>query len=204
MQEDASQQVPLSAEPQADGDVAATEEGAGKEGGTAANAVQDGGNLKEQESASDSAPQDVLQEQGGASEAPAAVMAVDQKESGDNEAAPAATNVKEEEPRPKERPPRQRVRSTDPRQGVDLVISDASELEAAAPVTIGAMFRNTVKKAPDHPALCFKESPEGAWQTITYAQYYRYCVQAAKSFLKVRPVLGWCGGREGSDWKICD
>ena len=189
VQEDASEQVPVSAEPRADEGVTATEEGAGEDGGAAANGPLEGVDLKQQEEggASDSAPQNACQEQGAASEAPAAVMEVDQKGGGEEEEAPAAV-VKEEEPRPKQR--RQRVRSTDPRQGVDLVVSDATELEAAAPITLGAMFRKTVEKAPDHPALCFKENQEGEWQTITYAQYYRYCIQAAKSFLKVGMVKG--------------
>ena len=118
---------------------------------------------------------------GGTSEAAAAIVPVEPEQEG----APPVP-VEEEEPRAKEQPAttrRERMWSVDPSQGVDLVVSGASELGRAEPTTIGRVFRETVAKVPDHPALRYKE--EGEWKTITYSQYYSNCVQAAKSFLKV-------------------
>lgn len=81
------------------------------------------------------------------------------------------------------------VRTTDPSVGVHLAIGN-SGLSAQAPVTIGERFKSTVSRAPDRPALCYKEA--GTWREVTYRQYYALCVAAAKSFLKVglRVTLG--------------
>ena len=99
---------------------------------------------------------------------------------------------KDEDEEVKEKPkasavPRSKVRSTNPREGVDLAIGE-SEVAKSKPITIGQMFRETVRKSPDHAALKFKDVEAGVWKEYTYTQYYNLCVQAAKSFLKVSIV----------------
>ena len=104
-----------------------------------------------------------------------------------------------EEPKPKPLPRRQRVRSCDPTVGIDLAM-EPKGLASEEPTTIGRVFRETVAKVPDHPALRYKE--EGEWKTITYSQYYSNCVRVAKSFLKVGREV-WGGGvtQPRSGWR---
>ena len=45
-------------------------------------------------------------------------------------------------------------------------------------------MKDAVARFPSHPALKYKE--DGIWKTITYDGYYELCINAAKSFLKVR------------------
>ena len=78
--------------------------------------------------------------------------------------------------------PRQKVRTTNPAEGVDIALGD-SGIEAEKPITFGQMLQETVKRFPDHPALRFKE--DGTWKTVTYTEYYDLCIRAAKSFLTV-------------------
>ena len=84
---------------------------------------------------------------------------------------------------------RSKLWSTDPAAGVDLAVEpEAGSIEAQQPVTIGKLFKTTVERAPDAPALkCEVDGQEeaGGWKTITYKEYYDLCVSAAKSFLKV-------------------
>lgn len=54
---------------------------------------------------------------------------------------------------------------------------------AAAPVTVGQLFRATKESFPDNVALSWKEGD--SWKKTTYTEYYELCVRAAKSFLKV-------------------
>lgn len=51
------------------------------------------------------------------------------------------------------------------------------------PMTIHQMFKATLGKYGDYPALCEKKS--GTWVTLTYKEYYQHSRAAAKSFLKV-------------------
>ena len=75
-----------------------------------------------------------------------------------------------------------RVRTIEPTSGVDLRIAQ-SGLAAENPITVPTMMRNSVSKTPDRAALCYKD--EGNWKSISYTEYYRLCVAAAKAFLKL-------------------
>jgi len=88
----------------------------------------------------------------------------------------------EDEPKSKPLPPRTRVRTIVPEEGVDLAMGE-SGLESEEPITVGKLFQDTVKRIPTQPALKYKE--DGTWQTITFSEYYDLCIKAAKSFLKV-------------------
>ena len=124
-----------------------------------------------------------------------------------SESAPATTEekVKEEEPaaavaepaevvkeKPK-RPVRNKVRSTVPTEGVDLAMGDGP-LEGADPITFGQMFKITLEKYANVPALKWKvQAQEGegeeakmVWKTATFAEYYKFCIDAAKSLIKVQ------------------
>ena len=88
-----------------------------------------------------------------------------------------------EEPKPKPLPARSKVRTWIADEKVDLAIG-MSGIEAEAPVTVGQLFEHAAARFPKHPALKYKEG--GIWKTITYTDYYNFCIKAAKSFLKVR------------------
>ena len=87
-------------------------------------------------------------------------------------------------------PQRSKVRSTIPNEGVELAVGEG-ELEGAEPTTLGQVFQQRVKEFPDTPALKWKEKMgEGeesqlVWRTATYTDYYKSCIDAAKSLLKV-------------------
>ena len=83
-------------------------------------------------------------------------------------------------------PPNSKIRSSNPHERVVILRSEQG-LEAADPMTIGDMFLSTIKKFPDRTAVCFKESDtvNGDWKKITFAEYYSFALQAAKSFVKV-------------------
>ena len=87
----------------------------------------------------------------------------------------------EEDPTPKSA--RTKVRTWNPDEVVDLAIGE-SGTEAMNPVTVGQLFKNTLERFSDHPALKYKE--DGTWKEISYKEYYDLCIKAAKSFLKVR------------------
>ena len=95
----------------------------------------------------------------------------------------------EEEPKPK-RLPRTRVRTARPDEGVDLAM-ESSGLGVEDPITVGQMFQDTKTRIPERPALRYKEDPEGDWITISYSEYYDFCIRAAKSFLKVGSSVWW-------------
>ena len=80
--------------------------------------------------------------------------------------------------------PSRRVHSTDPAVGIQLAIDDATGIAACPSITVGERFKSTVSRAPDRPALCYKEAE--VWREVTYGQYYALCVASAKSLLKVR------------------
>lgn len=80
--------------------------------------------------------------------------------------------------------PSRKVRSTDPSVGVQRAIDNATGVAACPPITVGERFKSTVSRAPDRPALCYKEAEE--WREVTYGQYYALCMATAKSLLKVR------------------
>ena len=96
-----------------------------------------------------------------------------------------------EVPKPKPQPQpvgdeeaRNRVRTCVPDGVVDLAIGE-SGIEAEEAINVGQLFQNTVQRLnPKHPALKYKQN--GTWIAISYAEYYGYCIKAARSFLKVR------------------
>ena len=87
---------------------------------------------------------------------------------------------------------RSKVRTTIPTEGVELAIGQG-ELEGAEPVTFGQLFQQRVQEFPTVAALKWKEKVGGEeeaesempWKTATFAEYYKSCVLAAKSLLKV-------------------
>ena len=81
-------------------------------------------------------------------------------------------------------PRRSKVRTTVPSEGVELAIGKPGELEGAEPVTFGQLFQQRVQEFPDVAALKWKETGEEIWQTATFAEYYKFSVDAAKSLLK--------------------
>ena len=83
-------------------------------------------------------------------------------------------------------PPRTKVYSIDPSDPVQLLIGEKG-LPAAKPITVGEVFRNTRDKYPEHPALVSKVNDTTV--TLTYSEYYDFCVRAAKSFLKVSKCI---------------
>ena len=86
---------------------------------------------------------------------------------------------------------RRKVRSCVPHEGVDLAMGQTGELAGEEPVTFGRLFQQIAQRFPDVAALKWKEVPRGGeggemvWRTATYTEYYKSCVSAAKSFLKV-------------------
>ena len=95
-----------------------------------------------------------------------------------------AASVAEEVVKPKA--VRTKFRSTIPGDGPDLALGE-SGLSAEKPITLGEMFKMTVSKIPEHPALRYKI--EDTWHEFTFQQYYDFCIAAAKSFLKVNILL---------------
>lgn len=87
--------------------------------------------------------------------------------------------VKSKEP---DIPKRVNFSSTDPRIGVDLAI-EKDGIASIKPVTVGEMFKETLRDFSGREALFFKE--EGQWNPVLYSQYYESCLGAAKSFKKV-------------------
>ena len=73
-------------------------------------------------------------------------------------------------------------RTTDPRDTLEILV-ESDGLAADEPTTMGKVFKATVSKIPNHPALRYKE--DGVWKEITYKDYYNMVVQAGKGFLKV-------------------
>ena len=89
---------------------------------------------------------------------------------------------------------RRKVRSCVPQEGVDLAVGSPGELAGAEPTTFGRLFQKIAQEFPDVAALKWQEAvelPPGGegceveWRTATYSEYYKSCVGAAKSFLKV-------------------
>ncbi|XP_069482870.1 long-chain-fatty-acid--CoA ligase ACSBG2-like isoform X2 [Ambystoma mexicanum] len=54
---------------------------------------------------------------------------------------------------------------------------------AEPPVTVHQMFKRTLKRYGDLPALAVKK--DEVWEYITYSEYYQHCRTAAKGFLKL-------------------
>ncbi len=67
--------------------------------------------------------------------------------------------------------------------GVDLAFGK-ERLQDLEPLTVGQLFKQTVKLIPDGVALKFKVS--GVWLEISYTEYYNMVITAAKSFIKVQ------------------
>ena len=79
--------------------------------------------------------------------------------------------------------PRVRFSTSRPDEAVDIAMGE-SGLAAVEPLTVGEMMQRTVVRVPHHVALRYKISG-GSWRDVTYRDYYRQCLSAAKSFLKV-------------------
>lgn len=133
-------------------------------------------NSKEPEPASDEQPpkEDDTPQETPAGEPP--------KENGQEETAPAAENG-QEAAAPKH-PPRVTVRSSDPSVPVDLAYNDTA-IGSMEPLTLGALFKRTKERFPDNPALAYEEEGKEGWQKISYSEYYKLAIRAAKSLLKV-------------------
>ena len=56
-------------------------------------------------------------------------------------------------------------------------------LQDLKPLTVGQLFKQTVKQIPDGVALMYKE--DNQWKSISYTEYYNMVIKAAKSFTKV-------------------
>ena len=103
---------------------------------------------------------------------------------------PAAEPEETVKEKPK-RQPRNKVRTTIPTEGVDLAIGEGP-LEGAEPITFGQQFKDILKEYADVPALKWKvkegegEESEMVWKTASFAEYYKFCIDAAKSLIKVR------------------
>lgn len=95
---------------------------------------------------------------------------------------------------------RTRSRTSDPRQGVDLALGKG-RLQDLEPITVGQLFKNTVKRIPDSTAMRFKDDPGQEWQTISYSKYYDLVIQAAKSFIKVS-MHAWLSAGLGIQLKM--
>ena len=78
-----------------------------------------------------------------------------------------------------------RVWTTDPNAPVALRIGETG-LAAELPTTIGMMFKQTVEKFPDNPAMAFKEGE--SLRKISYKEYYSLAIKATKGFMKVSHV----------------
>ena len=104
--------------------------------------------------------------------------------------APKETTAQEEpapvveEPAAPKHPPRVKLRTSDPAEPVDFAFND-TKIGSIEPITIGAMFKKTKERFPNHPALAYEVEGKEGWTKITYTEYYDLCVKAAKSFLKV-------------------
>ncbi len=53
-----------------------------------------------------------------------------------------------------------------------------------------SMFKHTVDANPSHPALAYKAA--GRWHFFSYAEYWRMCQKAAKSFIKLGLQVNEC------------
>lgn len=78
--------------------------------------------------------------------------------------------------------PRRRSSSIDPKVGVDLAFGKG-KLQDLEPITVGTLFKRTVRKLPKGVALRF--IADGLWRSVTYEKYYELVVRVAKSFIKV-------------------
>jgi hypothetical protein len=53
------------------------------------------------------------------------------------------------------------------------------------PISIYSAFEKTVKARPDFPALAYKPKAGDPWAYFSYSEYWKICIKAAKSFIKV-------------------
>jgi len=72
--------------------------------------------------------------------------------------------------------------TTDPSKEVKLRIEDKGAA-SEAPFTVIDMFRKTVEKFGDKPAISVKK--KGIWQHWTYEKYFNNCQILAKAFIEV-------------------
>lgn len=59
------------------------------------------------------------------------------------------------------------------------------DLKHFPPLSIYSAFAKTAKARPDYPALAYKQNHESPWAYFSYSEYWKMCVKAAKSFIKV-------------------
>lgn len=61
---------------------------------------------------------------------------------------------------------------------------------ADPPKTVHTFFADKVRQHPYANAIAFKPDPKKSlYNHLTYIEYYRLCVQAAKSLIKVSPEV---------------
>jgi len=77
-----------------------------------------------------------------------------------------------------------KLRCCDVTDTVDILLGE-SAISSVNPVTIPQLYERVFIKIPNGKALCWKDSKEGPWQSITYAEYKNLIYNVAKSFIKV-------------------
>lgn len=90
--------------------------------------------------------------------------------------------------------------------GVKLRIGTSGPA-AREPISIISMFRNTLKKFPDHTAMGVKRTKDSDWLTWTYKEYYDDVWRAAKAMIKLglEPYHGvGIVGFNSPEWFIAD
>ena len=65
-----------------------------------------------------------------------------------------------------------------------LLRSKPVDINKFPPMSLYTIFTNTVSSMPHHNALGYKKND--LWCFITYREYFKICIKAAKSFIKVR------------------
>ena len=99
---------------------------------------------------------------------------------GDPEPVPEPEVV--EKPKEADTPPRSKLWSISPGEGVDLAMEKTGVASVKA-MTIGELFRDACTDFPSRAGLRYKEGDE--WKAVSFKDYYTNCINAAKSFIKV-------------------
>ncbi len=77
---------------------------------------------------------------------------------------------------------REVFRSTQPNMGVNIAMGK-SGIESVAPTTVGNMLKESCKNFSERPGLAYKKDDN--WVKVSFNEYYKNCIKAAKSFIKV-------------------
>jgi long-chain-fatty-acid--CoA ligase ACSBG len=76
-------------------------------------------------------------------------------------------------------------RITQPSMPVRIFQNPRDKTASVDPITIPALMNRTVDNYGNHPALKFKDTVTGKWQTITYREYKERVEKMAKVFIKL-------------------